>query len=127
MGFGQNGVIGHSVLSLVVVDLRNGQEHANLLSIMAGGARAIALKGKRVTINTVLVSQNLTKSQHSLLHYLLVDGYWAPWSNWTECSVTCEGGTQKRRRQCIPPKHNGKPCEGDNNEVRVCNTQRCPS
>ena len=63
-----------------------------------------------------------------LLHCLVVvDGYWTSWSNWTICSVSCGGGSRNRRRQCVPPRFNGKPCEGRNNEIEECNTQHCPS
>ena len=59
MVFGQNGVNGHSVLSLVVEVFKNDQEYAHLPSIMASGVRATALKQSPAIAETVLVSQNI--------------------------------------------------------------------
>merc|ERR1719494_843167 len=55
------------------------------------------------------------------------------WSDWSECSETCGGGTTKRNRFCTKPepKYGGKTCKGRNlgNDVQTksCNTQDCPS
>ncbi|XP_076455301.1 hemicentin-1-like isoform X2 [Babylonia areolata] len=54
-----------------------------------------------------------------------VEGWWQEWSVWSECSRTCDGGTQERRRVCQPPQHGGRPCLGDSTEVNNCNTQPC--
>ena len=65
-----------------------------------------------------------------LLHYVcvvVVDGYWTPWSNWDTCSVSCGGGSRSRERECIKPRHGGKPCEGNSSDGEECNTQHCPS
>ena len=56
---------------------------------------------------------------------LRVDGKWAAWGSWTECSKSCvneEGdtGVKRRRRECIPPKNGGNPCEGLSEEQGTC-------
>ena len=51
------------------------------------------------------------------------------WSQWTECSVTCGGGTRARERNCTdpPPVGNGKGCEhlGKPEETVNCNEDPC--
>uniref|UniRef100_A0A3Q2CH68 SCO-spondin n=1 Tax=Cyprinodon variegatus TaxID=28743 RepID=A0A3Q2CH68_CYPVA len=57
-----------------------------------------------------------------------VDGGWSQWTDWTECTKSCGGGVQSRRRQCDspPPEGDGDYCEGLGTEVRGCNTDHCP-
>lgn len=54
------------------------------------------------------------------------DGYWIVYQDWTQCSVKCGGGKQFKQLMCVPPKGNGKPCEGEPIRTRPCNTQPCP-
>ena len=48
------------------------------------------------------------------------------WSNWTphgDCSVTCGGGFQEERRECL----HGVGCPGDGSRKSLqCNEQKCP-
>ncbi|XP_050410869.1 neurogenic locus notch homolog protein 1 isoform X2 [Patella vulgata] len=57
-----------------------------------------------------------------------VDGNWASWSNYDECSSTCGVGTQKRYRFCNNPasENHGRRCIGRNQEKRYCNRCPCP-
>ncbi|CAH3177156.1 unnamed protein product [Porites evermanni] len=62
-----------------------------------------------------------------------IDGGFTEWSEWSECSATCGGGTHQRSRTCTnpPPKNDGKPCSeqvnlGPPKETENCNTQDCP-
>ena len=45
------------------------------------------------------------------------------WSDWSECSVTCGGGTQNRTCDNPEPVNGGSACSGD--AVQACNTQAC--
>ncbi|CAG5109469.1 Oidioi.mRNA.OKI2018_I69.chr2.g4002.t1.cds [Oikopleura dioica] len=55
------------------------------------------------------------------------DGTWSDFSAWSECSTTCGPGEQKRIRFCLNLKNDGKPCDGEREEVRVCNARiECP-
>uniref|UniRef100_A0A8D2ZR28 SCO-spondin n=1 Tax=Scophthalmus maximus TaxID=52904 RepID=A0A8D2ZR28_SCOMX len=56
------------------------------------------------------------------------DGGWGEWSNWTDCTKSCGGGIQSRRRECDSPSPEGEGnyCEGLGTEVIACNTDHCP-
>ncbi|XP_075058680.1 adhesion G protein-coupled receptor B3 isoform X3 [Mixophyes fleayi] len=54
-----------------------------------------------------------------------VDGLWQEWSSWSQCSVTCSNGTQKRQRECTPASHGGSDCKGPYSETRECHNQEC--
>ncbi|KAK3089127.1 hypothetical protein FSP39_001055 [Pinctada imbricata] len=55
-----------------------------------------------------------------------IDGIWALWSEWEECSTTCGGGSQWRHRYCNGPFFDGMDCVGSYNESQACNTLNCP-
>ncbi len=62
-----------------------------------------------------------------------VDGGYSEWQEWSECSLTCGGGTRHRRRLCDNPVpiQGGRMCDGaDDNGVEVvsedCNVEPCP-
>ena len=53
---------------------------------------------------------------------------WTEWSEFGACSVTCNGGTQERTRECTnpAPEFGGADCIGDAMESQVCGTDPCP-
>lgn len=57
----------------------------------------------------------------------IVDGVWSSWSEWSNCTVGCNGGQRTRTRLCNQPAPdcNGKPCAGEPTEIESCNTQPC--
>ncbi|XP_072169938.1 LOW QUALITY PROTEIN: uncharacterized protein [Diadema setosum] len=57
-----------------------------------------------------------------------IDGNWASWSSWDNCSTTCGGGVQNRTRTCTnpSPKYGGANCTGDSWEMQGCNDNPCP-
>ncbi|XP_067043371.1 uncharacterized protein [Acropora muricata] len=57
-----------------------------------------------------------------------VNGGFSSWSQWTECSKDCGGGTRVRERTCTnpPPSGNGIGCAGDAEESEKCNEFQCP-
>jgi hypothetical protein len=55
------------------------------------------------------------------------DGYWILLQDWSQCTLKCGGGEQYQQLVCVPPKDNGKPCQGPSIRKRPCNTQPCPS
>ena len=56
-----------------------------------------------------------------------VHGNWSLWSEWETCSVTCDGGLQRRLRNCDnpPPAFGGDDCSGESEEIRSCNEIPC--
>ena len=60
-----------------------------------------------------------------------VDGGFSPWSNWTECSVTCGGGVTSKSRTCTQPMpmFGGRRCVrfGPPVETKECNMHECPA
>ncbi|KAL9951955.1 hypothetical protein ACROYT_G044715 [Oculina patagonica] len=58
-----------------------------------------------------------------------VDGGYSDWSECSECSVTCGGGTQTFSRTCTnpPPSDGGRDCSGLGGNVKSeeCNQQEC--
>ncbi|KAK3086179.1 hypothetical protein FSP39_014771 [Pinctada imbricata] len=58
---------------------------------------------------------------------LLVNGGWSVWEMWSDCSVTCGGGIQRRTRQCNspPPDPDGQPCSNISSETKNCSQETC--
>eukprot|EP00933_Yihiella_yeosuensis_P079176 TRINITY_DN9143_c0_g3_i1.p1 TRINITY_DN9143_c0_g3~~TRINITY_DN9143_c0_g3_i1.p1 ORF type:complete len:906 (-),score=162.43 TRINITY_DN9143_c0_g3_i1:130-2847(-) len=52
---------------------------------------------------------------------------WGNWSDWSECTASCGGGSQGRYRSIIAQaKHGGNACLGGVNETRRCGQEGCP-
>ncbi|KAL3870926.1 hypothetical protein ACJMK2_038954 [Sinanodonta woodiana] len=58
----------------------------------------------------------------------MVDGQWGAWSNWSDCSVTCDLGVRTRTRLCDrpTPDNGGLSCFGEGLEAEPCNETTCP-
>ncbi|XP_078700026.1 uncharacterized protein LOC144926865 [Branchiostoma floridae x Branchiostoma belcheri] len=58
-----------------------------------------------------------------------VDGSWSQWEAWSNCTVTCAGGTRTRSRTCDqpPPQNGGRRCNGGSTESETCTGQVDPS
>ena len=63
------------------------------------------------------------------LKNFLVHGGFSEWSEWTLCSLSCNGGERIRTRACNnpTPQFNGLLCFGNMVESQSCNPQFCPS
>ena len=56
-----------------------------------------------------------------------IDCKWTDYTEWSECSQSCEGGIQTRERTIeILARNGGQPCRGETREKRQCNTHKCP-
>ena len=52
---------------------------------------------------------------------------WGPYTEWSECSKTCDGGSQNRTRVLQQTALNGgMDCVGEATQFRDCNMQGCP-
>ena len=69
-----------------------------------------------------------TFSLEWMCHYfVLEDGYFLEWTEWSECVATCGDGLQLRSRECVPPRFGGEPCEGDAMGSQPCSVDiTCP-
>ncbi|XP_052786348.1 fibrinogen C domain-containing protein 1-like [Mya arenaria] len=58
-----------------------------------------------------------------------VDGGWGDWGTWSQCSKTCDNGTQSRGRSCDSPTPagGGTVCVGLNSQSRGCSELSCPA
>ena len=64
-----------------------------------------------------------------VLLFVLLGGQWR-WSPWTDCSVSCGAGKQRRTGTCILPstgqKLKRRLCDGYHHETRNCSNGDCP-
>jgi hypothetical protein len=72
--------------------------------------------------------QTLEETRACNLDPCPVPGVLSSWSEWSNCSKTCGGGTQTRSRTYIQPQHGGVHADGYQTlaETRACNTDSCP-
>ncbi|XP_046892259.1 A disintegrin and metalloproteinase with thrombospondin motifs 8-like [Hypomesus transpacificus] len=56
-----------------------------------------------------------------------LDGGWAAWGPWQQCSRTCGGGVEFSYRECSDPvpQNGGQYCTGQRVQYQSCNTQPC--
>ncbi|XP_071153887.1 uncharacterized protein [Mytilus edulis] len=59
--------------------------------------------------------------------YCMVDGGWGSWGSWCACSATCGDGYMSRKRICNNPEalYGGHVCNGNTEEVHLCNNGHC--
>lgn len=77
-------------------------------------------------LDTPLIGRILIHVIFIFLHFILVDGFWLNWSNWSDCSKSCGRGFMYRTRVCEDPKYGGSECVGVSNETMPCNPSSCP-
>jgi len=56
----------------------------------------------------------------------LQDCWWENWSDWSDCTTSCGGGTQTQTRDQHPEMPGGIPCTGSGTQSQPCNTDPCP-
>ena len=141
------GMTGATVLSRVVAVCRIDQELAPIPHPPSVAIHALGKVTKRDHAMKILVQVKFCSLYflHLFIEGLLllpvcwnsvsfqfvvaVDGSWAEWRDWSDCSVSCGGGVQNRSRPCTnpPPAFGGETCPGESDETRACNEDPCPS
>ncbi|XP_067016400.1 SCO-spondin-like isoform X2 [Acropora muricata] len=58
-----------------------------------------------------------------------INGRWALWAVWSDCSQTCGAATKTRKRTCTnpPPQHGGNSCKGPSVQTKNCSLSTCPA
>ncbi|KAJ3591066.1 hypothetical protein NHX12_009013 [Muraenolepis orangiensis] len=66
-------------------------------------------------------------TQEVMQPLVVVDGGWASWGPWQQCSRTCGGGVEFSHRECQDPvpQNGGRYCEGQRVQYRSCNIHAC--
>jgi len=118
------GSIGDTV-RVEAVDTReysNSEDSSEVLDILR------KLQDKMKTVEIKLDGlDNEIKLMSRIMQKKPVDGGYAPWGAWGECSQTCGNGTKSRTRECTnpPPMNKGKWCTGSDKDVSPCHIQAC--
>ena len=70
---------------------------------------------------------NNFKEYYLFCIFVLVDGEWSEWGNWSSCSVSCGNGTTTRKRLCNSPTpdNGGSDCLGNDTEYDTCMDEEC--
>ena len=76
----------------------------------------------------MLLLLDVDAHSNPIILFITVDGAWAVWSAWDQCSTSCGKGTVTRTRSCSdpPPQKGGKSCSGINTETKTCTLRACP-
>ena len=64
----------------------------------------------------------------SLTEHCPIHGDWSIWTDWSQCSVSCDSeGVKIRNRSCDnpTPKYDGSMCEGNSTETAKCPADSC--
>ncbi|XP_065671429.1 uncharacterized protein LOC100203937 isoform X14 [Hydra vulgaris] len=60
---------------------------------------------------------DITDCYSNLTCAAITISYWSDWSSWSNCSVSCGGGTKNRTRMCLDPV---KSCLGNTTDISDC-------
>ena len=71
---------------------------------------------------------NLKKVAIILFYYFIIGNCkWGPYTEWSDCSKECDGGSQNRTRVLQQTALNGgMGCVGEGTQFRDCNIHGCP-
>ncbi|XP_069137285.1 protein madd-4-like [Argopecten irradians] len=58
--------------------------------------------------------------------HMVVADYWSIWTEWSECSRTCDSGAAYQLRRCLRSRRFARDCDGEHIRYSTCNTQECP-
>lgn len=75
-----------------------------------------------------MISYNRMDRNHSLCHYIAVNGRWSNWGGYGTCSKSCGTGRQTKIRTCTnpAPAYGGSQCRGLSSNTISCKIKECP-
>ncbi|KAJ8306698.1 hypothetical protein KUTeg_015739 [Tegillarca granosa] len=78
------------------------------------------------TVNDTNCVGNFKQQEECTTTACPVYGTWTTWQSWSNCDVTCSGGTQTRSRICMKVSNTDIDCVGRTVQQQTCSDWACP-
>ena len=76
-----------------------------------------------MNIRQAIKSNQAIKMFSFALYFAQACPFWDTWTLWSDCSVTCGGGTMTRERECVNGAQGDDGCNGSTLETLDCSKQ----
>ena len=82
--------------------------------------------GQHLSLKLKKISLSLGRNRYNIFTGRQpVDCQWSAWSQYSQCSKSCDGGIKRKTRHKTVHESNGGVCDGSNQESRSCSTIKC--